>query len=109
MQLDNIHDPERHTGSLTVLDLDGQPVEGAEVSLAATSVLTGLHRAKTDHGGFVYFSLPVEAGYVLSVQIGDQTEVLYLEHLEPEVDYVYRPHPEIHSGRADALVPVDSE
>ncbi len=109
MHLDNTRDPERHTGSLKVLDLDGDPVEGAEVSLAATSVLTGLHRSKTNHAGFVYFSLPVKSEYVLSVQIGDRTEILYLEYLEPDVDYVYRPDPEVRSGRANALVPVRSE
>jgi hypothetical protein len=109
MQLENEFDPQRHTGSLKVLDLEDRPVEGAEISLAATSVLTGLHRSKTNSGGFVYFSLPVEAGYVLSVQFGNHSEILYLEHLEPDVDYVYRPDPEIQSGRANALAPVISQ
>jgi hypothetical protein len=108
MQLENLHDLERHTGSLKVVDLQGQPVAGSEVSLAATSVLTGLHRSKTNSDGFVYFSLPVEAGYVLAIQVGDSTEVLYLENLEPGVDYIYKPDPEIQSGRADVLVPVVS-
>lgn len=108
MQLANDRDPLRHTGSLKVLDTDGQPVGGAEVSLAATSVLTGLHRSKTNRDGFVYFRLPATAGYVLSVKVGDHNEILYLEYLKPGVDYVYRPDPEIRSGRADALVPVPS-
>ncbi len=109
MRLENEFDPQRHTGSLKVLDFKDRPVEGAEISLAATSVLTGLHRSKTNEDGFVYFSLPVKAGYVLSVQFGDHSEILYLEYLEPDVDYVYRPDPEIHSGRVDALVPVISQ
>ena len=109
MQLDNVHDPRRHTGSLKVFDFDDQPVEGAEISLAATSVLTGLHRSTTSKDGFVYFNLPVKAGYVLTVKFGDHSEVLYLENLEPDVDYVYRPDPEIQSGRADALTPLISE
>ena len=44
MGLANRLEPQRHTGSLKVLDLEGRPVEGAEVSLAATTVLTGLVR-----------------------------------------------------------------
>ena len=108
MQLDNSHDPDRHTGSLNVLDLEGNPVEGSEVSLAATSVLTGLHRTKTNRTGFVYFSLPGKSEYVLSVQIGNQTEVLYLELLEPNTDYVYRPDPEVNTGRSNALIPANS-
>ena len=109
MQLESDYDPQRHTGNLKVVDFKGQPVEGAEISLAATSVLTGLHRSKTNKDGFVYFSLPVKDGYVLSVQFGDHSEILYLEHLEPDVDYLYRPDPDVQSGRADALVPVISE
>ncbi len=109
MQMENDYDPQRHTGSLKVLDFDGHPVEGAEISLAATSVLTGLHRSKTSSDGFVYFSLPVKAGYVLSIQFGDHSEILYLEDLGPDVDYVYRPDPEIQSGRAEVLVSLVSE
>ena len=106
MQLEGEFDPERHTGSLKVLDLNDQPVAGADISLAATSVLTGLHKSKTNVDGFVYFSLPVEAGYVVSVQFHDIGEILYLEHLAPDIDYVYRPDPENRSGRADVLTPV---
>lgn len=108
LQLESVYDPQRHTGSLKVLDLDGQPVRGAGVSLAATSVLTGLHRSETGKEGSVYFSLPAEAAYVISVQIGDRSEFLYLEHLGPGVDYVYTPDRDILSGRSDALVPVPS-
>ena len=81
----------------------------AERNLLTAQRKSGLHRAKTNGSGFVYFKLPVTAGYVLSVKVGDQSEILYLENLKPGVDYVYRPDPEIHSGRADALVPVPSE
>jgi lipopolysaccharide cholinephosphotransferase len=109
VRLANEFEPERHTGSLKVLDLEGRRVEGAEISLAATSVLTGLHRSKTNKDGFVYFGLPVKGGYILSVQIGDHGEFLYSEHLEPDVDYVYKPDPEFQSVRFDALVPVISE
>jgi hypothetical protein len=104
MQLDNEFDSTRHTGSLKVLDVNGGSVEGAAISLAATSVLTGLHKSKTNAEGYVYFKLPQRAGYVVAVQFGDVNEVLYLEHLAPDVDYVYRADPEIKVGRADALI-----
>ena len=97
-------EPQRHTGSLKVLDGEGHPVEGAEVSLAATTVLTGLHTSSTNTDGYVYFSLPGEAGYVVAVQYGDHKEILYVEHLSPGVDYVYKPDPQNPSGRADALI-----
>ncbi|MEE8045377.1 MAG: hypothetical protein V3T49_00910, partial [Dehalococcoidia bacterium] len=105
MQLDNEYEAERHTGSLRVVDFEGEPVLGAEISLAATSVLTGLHKSSTNKDGLVYFNLPQEAGYVVAVQFGDVNEILYLEHLAPNVDYIYRPDPEINVGRANALAP----
>ncbi len=102
--LANKHEPQRHTGSLKVLGLEGRPVEGAEVSLAATTVLTGLDRARTNTDGYVYFGLPGEAEYVVVVQYGDHKEILYTEHLVPSVDYVYEPDPQNPSGRTDALI-----
>ena len=104
MDLANKLEPQRHTGSLRVLDLEGRPVGGAEVLLAATTVLTGLDRAKTNADGYVYFSLPGEAGYVVAVQYGDHREILYVEHLAPGVDYAYKPDPQNPSGRANALI-----
>ncbi len=104
MGLANKREPQRHTGSLKVLDLEGRPVAGAEVSLAATTVLIGLDRAKTNTDGYVYFSLPGEAAYLVAVQYGDHNEILYVEHLAPGVDYVYKPDPQHPSGRVDALI-----
>jgi len=104
MGLANKLEPQRHTGRLKVLDLEGRPVEGAEVSLAATTVLTGLDRSSTNTDGYIYFSLPEEAGYVVSVQHGDHKEVLYVEYLAPGVNYVYKPDPQNLSGRAEALI-----
>ncbi len=104
MGLANKLEPQRHTGSLKVLDLEGRPVGGAEVSLAATTVLTGLHRARTNTDGYVYFSLPGEAGYLVAVQYGDHKEILYVEDLAPGVDYVYKPDPQNPSGRVNALI-----
>ncbi len=106
MGLANKLEPQRHTGSLKVLDLEGRPVGAAEVSLAATTVLTGLDRSKTNTDGYVYFSLPEEAGYVVAVQYRDHKEILYLEYLVPGVDYVYKPDPQnLSSGRVEALIP----
>ena len=104
MGLANKLEPPRHTGRLKVLDLEGRPVGGAEVSLAATTVLTGLDRSSTNTDGYVYFSLPEEAGYVVSVQHGDHKEILYVEYLAPGVNYVYKPDPQNLSGRAEALI-----
>jgi hypothetical protein len=104
MQMDDEFDPMRHTGSLEVLDITGRPVQGAEVSLAATTVLTGLHKSTTNHLGMVFFNLPSSAGYVVAVQSDSATEFLYLEHLAPNVDYVYKPDPFAKAGRADALI-----
>ena len=105
MGLANKLEPHRHTGSLKVLDLEGRAVGGTEVSLAARTVLTGLDRSKTNTEGYVYFSLPEEADYVVAVQYEDHQEILYVEHLAPGVDYIYKPDPQNPSGRMDALIP----
>ena len=105
MQMDNVYESSRHTGSIKVTDMNGEPVQGAEVSLAATSVLTGLHKSNTNEDGFVYFALPATAGYVVAVSFDETTDILYLEHLAPNVDYIYKPDPEVAVGRADALIP----
>ena len=104
LQLADQHDEKLHTGSIKVVGFDGATVGGAEVTLAPTSVLTGLDKAKTNKDGFVYFSLPEEACYVVAIQLGDQKEILYLEELEPGVEYMYTPDPEHSTGRANALV-----
>ena len=105
MGLAGVLEPGRHTGSLKVLDLEGRPVEGAEVLLAASTVLTGLDRSRTNTEGYVYFTLPEDAGYVVTVQYEAHKEILYLEHLAPGVHYVYQPDPQNPSGRWDALMP----
>ncbi len=107
MKLANIYVPEQHSGSIKVLDLEGSPIEGAEITLAATTVLTGLEKSTTSEDGFVYFTLPEEACYVVAVQYqddgGDHSEILYLEELVPDVHYTYQRDPENLSGRANAL------
>lgn len=107
MKLANIYLPEDHSGSIKVLDIEGVPVHGAEVTLAATSVLTGLEKATTNSDGYVHFTLPEEASYVVAVGYqdddGDHTEILYLEELSPGVSYTYQRDSENPTGRANAL------
>ena len=88
LQLANEYDTDLHTGSLKVVGFDGATVGGAEITLAPTSVLTGLDKAKTNSDGYVYFSLPEEACHVVAVQLGEQKEILYLEEQQ---DRVYLP------------------
>lgn len=94
---------QKQTGRLKVIDVDGRPVQGAEIALAATTVLTGLEKASTNKDGFVYFSLPEEACYVVAVKNGDRNEILYLEELSPGTNYIYQPDPANPSGRSNAL------
>ena len=107
MALSNELDPRRHTGSLKILDVEGRSVEGAEVSLVATTVLARPAKAKTNTDGYVYFSLPGQAGdgYVIGIEYGEHKEILYGEYLDPHVDYVYRPDPQNPVGRVNALTP----
>ncbi|NQW16130.1 MAG: LicD family protein [Chloroflexi bacterium] len=97
--------PWRHAGGLRVLDQDGNSIEGANVGVAPTTVLSGIERSITDARGFTRFRLPEEALYVLEIRHGEHEEVLYMETLSPGINYVYRPDPEISSGRYNALVP----
>ena len=93
----------RHTGSLQVLDFDGQPVVGAEVVVASTTVLSGLVRSTTGQDGRSSLDLPEAGSYVLKIWHGGHEEVLYSEELEPAINYVYKPDPEVPSGRVNVL------
>ena len=104
LKLSTNRDTQSHTGSLKVVDSEGESVEGAEVTLAATTVLTGVDTARTDKDGFVYFSLPEEACYVVAVELGGNKEILYLEELEPGVEYLYKPDSDNPTGRTNALI-----
>lgn len=95
--------PQRNTGSLQVLDFMGQPVEGAEVVVVPTTVLSGRMRSTTDRDGRAKLNLPNAGYYVLTIRHGDHEEVLFVEQLEPAVNYVYKPDPEILSGRINVL------
>jgi hypothetical protein len=97
--------PKRYTGSLLVLDPGGKPVVDAEVGIAPTSIISGMELSRTNKDGITKFSLPDHAKYVLSIRYGDHEELLYMEKLAPGVDYVYRPDPDITTGRYDVLTP----
>ena len=105
MSLNNCFVPSLHTGYLKVLDLDGLPVDQAQIGIASTTALTGLENANTDNDGRVFFTLPVEGEYVVSIVYEDHQEVLYGEYLVPGLNYVYTPDSAIPSGRRNALVP----
>ena len=103
--LSDKHDPKNHNSSLKVVDYEGQPFTEASVSLAATTILTGLDKSDTDENGYVYFCIPEEACYVVAIQSNEYNEILYLEELSPGINYIYTPDPEHPSGRLNALVP----
>jgi len=104
LQLADQRDANLHTGSLKVLGFDGEAATGVEVTLAATTVLTGLGKANTNEDGYVYFRLPEEASYVVAVQLAESKEVLYLEELKPGIEYLYMPDSAHPTGRAHALI-----
>jgi len=95
--------PRRNTGSLQVLDFDGCVVVGAEVVVASTTVLSGLVRSTTGQDGQTRLDLREASSYVVTIRHGGHEEVLYGEKLEPGIDYVYRPDPEVASGRVQVL------
>ncbi len=105
MSLNNRFVQSSHTGYLRVLDLDGLPVDQAQIGIASTTALTGLENANTDSDGRVFFNLPVKGSYVVSIVYDDHREVLYGERLVPGLNYVYTPNPAIPSGRRNALIP----
>ncbi len=93
----------RNTGSLQVLDFDGQPAVGAEVVVASTAVLSGLVRSTTGQDGRSILDLPEAGFYVLTIRHGGHEEVLYSEELESGISYVYKPDPKVSSGRVNVL------
>jgi len=104
LQLADQRDANLHTGSLKVLGFNGEAATGVEVTLAPTTVLTGLDKANTNEDGYVYFRLPEEASYVVAIQLGDSKEILYWEELKPGIEYLYTPDSAHPTGRAHALI-----
>ena len=71
-------------GWLRVLDEQGLPVAGAEVTLV------GGGRSSTNREGYAEIILPDPNWYALMVKYPGHEVVLYMEELEPDRTYVYR-------------------
>ena len=77
----------RPNSSVKIFDREGQSVKGAEVRV------TGLGRFKTDKYGVARFYIPSEATYAMVIQYNGHEEILYLEWLIPDTNYIYHPGP----------------
>lgn len=69
---------------LKVLDVAGQPVSGAEV------VLVGCGRTKTDRSGYAEVIVPGRDWYALIIRYPGHEQVLYMEEMDSDKNYVYR-------------------
>jgi len=85
------------TSRLRILNHKGEPVSGAEV------VVVGLGRTRTNRQGYARIYLPYEDFYALVIRFGKHEEILYEEKMTPAMTYVYRPDPQVTSGRYFAL------
>jgi len=81
------------TCRLRVLNHKGEPVAGADI------VVAGLGRSRTDRQGYARIYLPYEDFYALVIRFGEHEEVLYEEKMTTAKTYVYRPDPQVTSGR----------
>ena len=68
---------------IKVLDAQGQPVAGADVTLV------GGGRSMTNDRGYAEIVLPEPNWYALIVRYTGHEQVLYMEELEPDKTYVY--------------------
>jgi len=75
----------RHTATVLVLDQEGQPVSGAEISIA------GLGTSRANKRGVVRFYIPKVDYYALVVTFDDHRGVLFVERIRPGQSYIYRP------------------
>ena len=69
---------------IKILDYDGQPVLGAEVSVVGGS------RSNTNALGYAEIILPGRDFYALTINYAGHQQVLYMEEIEPKMTYVYR-------------------
>ena len=69
---------------IKILDYNGQPVLGAEVSVVGGS------RSNTNALGYAEIILPGLDYYALTINYPGHQQVLYMEEIEPQMTYVYR-------------------
>jgi len=81
------------TCKLRVMNHEGEPVAGADV------VVAGLGCSRTNRQGYACIYLPYEDFYALVIRFGEHEEVLYEEKITTAKTYVYRPDPQVTSGR----------
>jgi hypothetical protein len=60
-------------------------------------------RSRTGQDGLTKLDLPNAGYYVLTVRYGGHEEALFMEMLEPGINYVYKPDPEVPSNRINVL------
>lgn len=87
----------RKLSRLRVLDNQGEPVAGAEV------LVIGLGSYRTNRRGYARLYIPQSDDHALVIRFGDHEELLYMERVSPGETYVYRPDPEVTSGRYGVL------
>ncbi len=87
------HTLPNRAAKLLVLDEQGEPVPGAEVTVV------GFGKSRANNQGRASFYLPTEDMYALVVRFGGLEEVLYEEEMAPGKTYVYRPDPSQSAGR----------
>ena len=85
-------------GKIRVLDVEDNPVSGAEVMVARVG------RYRTDKKGYARFYLPGSDVYSVIISYGDYEEVLYEEKMAPGGTYIHRPNPVSGSARHFAFV-----
>jgi hypothetical protein len=73
------------TCRIRILDFDGKPVPKAEV------VLVGGSSFKTDRNGYAEVIIPGARFYALIIRYPGHEQVLYMEEIEPDKSYVYKP------------------
>ena len=91
------HKLQRGGGELRVLDNENEPVFGAKVRIA------GVGRFTTNKLGYTKLNLPADGWYALVIKYNNHEEVLYMEKMNQDQTYTYRPDPSIESGRSCVL------
>jgi len=87
----------RSGGKLRVLNYENEPVFSAKVRIV------GVGHFKTNKLGYANFNLPADGWYALNITYDNHEEVLYMEKMNQDQAYTYRPDPSIESGRTCVL------